>query len=121
MRPANPVAACRGRPVHDRTPYGTYGARWCTPAFVWLRSTRRRRWPSYGEAPSPYSRSTAWWSCAFTRVDSAGDIVTREQFQDFDLALECKVAPGGNSGIFYRVVEAPFAAMPRYGRPGGGS
>ena len=53
---------------------------------------------------------------ALTRVDSGGDIVTREQFQDFDLALECKVAPGGNSGIFYRVAEAPFAAMPPYGR-----
>jgi Domain of Unknown Function (DUF1080) len=44
---------------------------------------------------------------ALTRVDSAGDIVTREEFQDFELALEWKVEPGGNSGIFYRVAEAP--------------
>jgi hypothetical protein len=44
---------------------------------------------------------------ALTRVASAGDIVTREQFQDFELALEWKVEPGGNSGIFYRVAEAP--------------
>lgn len=44
---------------------------------------------------------------ALTRVERAGDIVTREQFQDFELELEWKVAPGGNSGIFYRVVEAP--------------
>ena len=44
---------------------------------------------------------------ALTRVAEAGDIVTREQFQDFELALEWKVEPGGNSGIFYRVAEAP--------------
>lgn len=44
---------------------------------------------------------------ALTRVAHAGDIVTREQFRDFELALEWKVAPGGNSGVFYRVAEAP--------------
>ncbi len=44
---------------------------------------------------------------ALTRVDSASDIVTREEFQDFELALEWKVEPGGNSGIMYRVAETP--------------
>ncbi len=44
---------------------------------------------------------------ALTRVATAGDIVTREQFENFELALEWKVEPGGNSGIFYRVAEAP--------------
>ncbi len=44
---------------------------------------------------------------ALTRVGQAGDIVTEGQFRDFELALEWKVAPGGNSGIFYRVSEAP--------------
>ncbi|HEU5041618.1 MAG TPA: DUF1080 domain-containing protein, partial [Gemmatimonadales bacterium] len=44
---------------------------------------------------------------ALTRVAPAGDIVTREQFGDFDLALEWRIGPGGNSGVFYRVSEAP--------------
>jgi hypothetical protein len=44
---------------------------------------------------------------ALTRVGRAGDIVSREQYQDFELALEWKVEPGGNSGIMYRVAEAP--------------
>jgi Domain of Unknown Function (DUF1080) len=44
---------------------------------------------------------------ALTRVAQAGDIASEEEFQDFELALEWKVAPGGNSGIFYRVSEAP--------------
>jgi hypothetical protein len=43
---------------------------------------------------------------ALTRVAQAGDIVSDDEFQDFELELEWKVAPGGNSGIFYRVSEA---------------
>src|SRR2546428_1133933 len=42
---------------------------------------------------------------ALTRVAAAGDIVTREQFRDFELSLEWNVARGGNSGIFYRASE----------------
>jgi hypothetical protein len=36
----------------------------------------------------------------------AGDIVTRKQYADFELELDWKVAPGGNSGIMLRVSEA---------------
>ena len=39
------------------------------------------------------------------RVSGGGDIITVDQFEDFELALEWKVGPGGNSGIFYRVTE----------------
>ncbi|MEM7806589.1 MAG: family 16 glycoside hydrolase [Planctomycetota bacterium] len=35
----------------------------------------------------------------------AGTIVTKDTFESFDLSLEWKVGPGGNSGIFYRVAE----------------
>jgi hypothetical protein len=42
---------------------------------------------------------------ALTRVARGGDIVTREQFSDFELELEWKVAAGGNSGIMFRVTE----------------
>lgn len=39
-----------------------------------------------------------------TRADKGGDLLTVEQFGDFELTLEWKLptAPGGNSGIFYR-------------------
>lgn len=40
-----------------------------------------------------------------TRVAAAGDIITTDQFGDFELALEWKVGPAGNSGVFYRVTE----------------
>lgn len=39
------------------------------------------------------------------RADKGGDIITREQFSDFELKLEWKVAGPGNSGIFFRVSE----------------
>ena len=42
---------------------------------------------------------------ALTRVARAGDIITTERFGNFELVLEWKIAPKGNSGIFYRVSE----------------
>lgn len=43
---------------------------------------------------------------ALTRVAQGGDIITVDQFENFELALEWKVAPRGNSGVFYRATEA---------------
>ena len=42
---------------------------------------------------------------ALTRVGKGGDIITVDQFGDFELMLEWKVAPGANSGVFFRVTE----------------
>jgi hypothetical protein len=42
---------------------------------------------------------------AITRVASAGDIVTTQQFKNFELTIDWNVAPVGNSGIFYRASE----------------
>ncbi len=33
------------------------------------------------------------------------DLMTKEQFQDFELTLDWHISPGGNSGIIYRVAE----------------
>lgn len=46
---------------------------------------------------------------ALTRVGGGGDIVTVGDFADFELALEWRIAPAGNSGIMYRVSEAEDA------------
>ena len=42
---------------------------------------------------------------ALTRVRRAADIITTEKFKNFELSLEWKIAPNGNSGIFYRASE----------------
>ncbi len=52
--------------------------------------------------------------------DIGGDIVYGDQvFEDFELYLEWKIGEGGNSGIFYHVVEgdqykAPYETGPEY-------
>jgi hypothetical protein len=34
-----------------------------------------------------------------------GDLMTKEQFEDFELSYEWKASPGGNSGVIYKVLE----------------
>lgn len=36
-----------------------------------------------------------------------GSLITIKQYDNFDLTLEWKISPGGNSGILYHVVEKP--------------
>jgi hypothetical protein len=48
---------------------------------------------------------------------SGGDIITVEQFDNFELVLEWKISKGGNSGVMYRVTEernAPYETGPEY-------
>ncbi|MEO5588721.1 MAG: DUF1080 domain-containing protein [Gemmatimonadaceae bacterium] len=37
--------------------------------------------------------------------DDAGDIITRDKYRNFELALDWNVAEGGNSGVMYRATE----------------
>ncbi len=37
--------------------------------------------------------------------DEGGDIITKEQFENFELSLEWKIGPAGNSGILFMVHE----------------
>src|SRR5262249_15258833 len=60
-------------------------------------------WRGYRQKAMP-----AGWQVvdgALTRVSQASDIVTIDEFGDFELTLEWKVPPNGNSGVHYRVVE----------------
>ncbi|HEU4629920.1 MAG TPA: DUF1080 domain-containing protein [Gemmatimonadaceae bacterium] len=40
-----------------------------------------------------------------TKQEGTGDIVTKDQFGDFELAFDWKLARGGNAGVFYRATE----------------
>jgi hypothetical protein len=44
--------------------------------------------------------------------DSTGYIITDDQFENFELKLDWKIAPRGNSGILYMVVEDPAYKTP---------
>ena len=40
-----------------------------------------------------------------TKSGSVGDLISKEQFGNFELALDWNLSPGGNAGIFYRGTE----------------
>ena len=42
---------------------------------------------------------------AMTKNGSVGDLVSKDEFGDFELELEWKIGEGGNGGIFYRATE----------------
>ena len=51
--------------------------------------------------------------------DASGYILTRKQYENFELELEWKIAEGGNSGILYHVLESgnlptPYLSGPEY-------
>ena len=52
--------------------------------------------------------------------DTGGDIIyAAEMFENFELSIDWKISPKGNSGIFYHALEgpqykAPFATAPEY-------
>ena len=41
------------------------------------------------------------------QIANGGDIVTDDEYENFDLKLEWKISPGGNSGIMFNVHEDP--------------
>lgn len=60
-------------------------------------------WRGYREDSMP-----AGWRIdngTLTKDTVSGDIITRDQFGDFELELEWKLDVGGNAGIFYRGTE----------------
>lgn len=67
---------------------------------------------------------------ALTRTGTTTDIITDEEFTNFELVLEWRVVPGANSGIFFRAVEGEGAiyeyapevqVLDDAGHPDGGS
>ena len=44
---------------------------------------------------------------ALVKDDRVPDIITKDQYGDFELELEWKIGEAGNSGIFYRGIEDP--------------
>lgn len=50
-------------------------------------------------------------------AEKRSDLLTVDQFEDFELAFEWKIAPGDNSGVIYRATEEfdrPYLSGPEY-------
>lgn len=72
-------------------------------------------WRGYRQETVP-----AGWQAVdgvLTRDGPGGDIITIEQFENFELVLDWRLDPGGNSGIFFHATEegrAVYHSAPEY-------
>ncbi len=62
-------------------------------------------WRGYRMDAPPPAWSAVDGALHFRPGAPGGDLITVERFRDFELRLEWKVEAGGNSGIFFHVVE----------------
>ena len=60
-------------------------------------------WRNYGKP----TISPGWTvqDGALTRTGAGGDIITTDEFKNFELSIDWKIEIGGNSGVFYRASE----------------
>ena len=74
-------------------------------------------WRNYGQS------TVSGWTVKngeLVAAGGSGDIMTEKQFENYQLSLEWKISPGGNSGIIYNVVEdtsiykTTYATGPEY-------
>jgi len=63
-------------------------------------------WRGFRDVQVPDSWIAEDGTLHFRRAGGRGDLMTVEQFGDFELRLEWKISEGGNSGIVFRVTDA---------------
>jgi hypothetical protein len=96
------LAACADDPVidpgecHNRLSAAEHAAGW----RLLFDGVSLDAWRSYGE--QAVNSGWAVENGCLARVGWGGDIITREQFDDFELKLEWRISAAGNSGIFIR-------------------
>lgn len=69
-------------------------------------------WRGYKGTPVPTRWKVENGAIVLGSEGGQGDIVTSEEFGDFELELEWKISEGGNSGIIYFIQELPDAPYP---------
>ena len=74
-----------------------------TPWRTLFDGTSLDAWRGYKDTPAP----SGWHIAAGTLAKDVpvADLVTKDEFSDFELELEWKIGVAGNSGIFYRGTE----------------
>jgi 3-keto-disaccharide hydrolase len=76
-----------------------------SPWRVLFDGTSLDAWRGYKSATVPDG-----WKIVdrtLTKDGHVGDLITKDEFGDFELELEWKIGRAGNSGIFYRGIEDP--------------
>lgn len=69
---------------------------------VLFDGTNLDAWTGYGRGGAPGGWRIEDGVLGFEPGGDGGDLVTRETYGDFELVLDWKISPCGNSGVFYR-------------------
>jgi hypothetical protein len=91
------------------------------PAWIMLfDGTNTNQWRGFkqNDLPGNWYIQDSMLITSGTGNDLSGDIISRQIFEDFELRLEWNISPGGNSGIFFHVLEGDnpttYASGPEY-------
>ncbi|WP_430968770.1 3-keto-disaccharide hydrolase [Spongiimicrobium sp. 2-473A-2-J] len=113
------ITACKQEKKRDVEALSTPEAE--TVEAEWVTLTDVSQWRGYNldSLPSNWSIKDGIIECYGKAGDVGGDIISTEQYDNFELSLEWKISKGGNSGIFYHVVEdtiyhSPYQTGPEY-------
>lgn len=99
-------APATARTDDQETPPNTLSAEEREQGFVLLFDGRSLdAWRGFRREDVPAGWKAVDGTLHFEPGIEGGDLVTRETFGDFELRLQWKISPGGNSGIMYRVSE----------------
>jgi hypothetical protein len=87
----------------------------------WVSLMDANDWRGYNQnsLPSNWSIKDGVIECFGEAGDVGGDIISMETYDNFELEYEWKISKGGNSGVFYHVVEdtiyhSPYETGPEY-------
>jgi hypothetical protein len=96
------TAACAGNSQRDRRDTDAF-PRDTVRTGGWISLFDGRTLTGWHTYQQPNGITTGWnvESGALKTTGEAKDLVSDQQYSSFELELEWKVAPGGNSGIFY--------------------
>lgn len=103
-RPGAPAAGTAGTTGAGATAAATPGAA-AAPTGAWQNLFDGATLAGWHNFKTPGAAPVGWEVIAgeIVRTGQGGDLVTDKQYANFELSLEWKVPPKGNSGIIYRI------------------
>jgi hypothetical protein len=92
-----------------------------TAAPEWESLMDASKWRAYNQnlLPSNWSITDSLISCFGKAGDLGGDIISIQEYTNFEFSWEWKISLEGNSGVFYHVIEdtiyhSPYQTAPEY-------
>ncbi len=113
------VLACKDDKKSPPDPEVAVSAK--TAEAEWVSLMGESDWRGYNmdSLPDNWSIKDGVIECYGKAGDVGGDIISRDEYDNFELSLDWKISEGGNSGVFYHVVEdtvyhSPYQTGPEY-------